>query len=110
MLLPHKSINQLTPPRGEAMKILARREKEGNALDRRNDRHAAVERRFPDRPPSPDRPCRREFEYTRHGTQSAALHLRGASRSSHRALQRWRRVLLLIEDSRERTASRRAAD
>ena len=30
----------------------------------------ALERRFPDRPASPGRPGRREFEYTRHGTQS----------------------------------------
>ncbi|MGH7318154.1 MAG: IS630 family transposase [Candidatus Rokuibacteriota bacterium] len=30
----------------------------------------ALERRFPDRPPGPGRPRRREFEYTRHGTQS----------------------------------------
>jgi hypothetical protein len=30
----------------------------------------ALERRFPDRPPAPSRPRRREFEYTRHGTQS----------------------------------------
>lgn len=30
----------------------------------------ALERRFPDRPPAPGRPRRREFEYTRHGTQS----------------------------------------
>jgi transposase len=30
----------------------------------------ALERRFPDRPPAPGRPPRREFEYTRHGTQS----------------------------------------
>jgi hypothetical protein len=30
----------------------------------------ALERRFPDRPAAPGRPGRREFEYTRHGTQS----------------------------------------
>lgn len=30
----------------------------------------ALERRFADRPPAPGRPRRREFEYTRHGTQS----------------------------------------
>jgi hypothetical protein len=30
----------------------------------------ALERRFPDRPATPARPGRREFEYTRHGTQS----------------------------------------
>src|SRR4029450_10523197 len=30
----------------------------------------ALERRFPDRPPTPGRRRRREFEYTRHGTQS----------------------------------------
>jgi transposase len=30
----------------------------------------ARERRFPDRPAAPGRPGRREFEYTRHGTQS----------------------------------------
>jgi hypothetical protein len=30
----------------------------------------ALERRFPDRPATPGRPRRREFEYTRHGTQS----------------------------------------
>lgn len=30
----------------------------------------ALERRFPDRPAVPGRPGRREFEYTRHGTQS----------------------------------------
>jgi len=30
----------------------------------------ALERRFPDRPPAPSRTRRREFEYTRHGTQS----------------------------------------
>jgi transposase len=30
----------------------------------------ALERRSPDRPPAPGRPRRREFEYTRHGTQS----------------------------------------
>jgi hypothetical protein len=30
----------------------------------------ARERRFPDRPAGPGRPGRREFEYTRHGTQS----------------------------------------
>jgi transposase len=30
----------------------------------------ALERRFPDRPPAPGRLRRREFEYTRHGTQS----------------------------------------
>lgn len=30
----------------------------------------ALERRFPDRPPAPGRSRRREFEYTRHGTQS----------------------------------------
>jgi transposase len=30
----------------------------------------ALERRFPDRPPAPGRLARREFEYTRHGTQS----------------------------------------
>ena len=30
----------------------------------------ALERRFPDRPAGPGRPGRREFEYTRHGTQS----------------------------------------
>jgi len=30
----------------------------------------ALERRFPDRPAAPGRPRRREFEYTRHGTQS----------------------------------------
>jgi len=30
----------------------------------------ALERRFPDRPARPGRPRRREFEYTRHGTQS----------------------------------------
>jgi transposase len=30
----------------------------------------ARERRFPDRPAAPGRPRRREFEYTRHGTQS----------------------------------------
>jgi len=30
----------------------------------------AVERRFPDRPPARGRRRRREFEYTRHGTQS----------------------------------------
>ena len=30
----------------------------------------ARERRFPDRPPAPGRVRRREFEYTRHGTQS----------------------------------------
>lgn len=30
----------------------------------------ALERRFPDRPAVPGRPRRREFEYTRHGTQS----------------------------------------
>jgi hypothetical protein len=30
----------------------------------------ALERRFPDRPPAPGRPRRREFEYKRNGTQS----------------------------------------
>ena len=32
----------------------------------------ALERRFPDRPPAPGRPRRREFEYTRHGTRCSA--------------------------------------
>lgn len=49
----------LNPPKGSV--VLCIDEKTGMQ---------AIERRFPDRPPIPGRPRRREFEYVRHGTQS----------------------------------------